>query len=359
MSYPAVARIDLSALLHNLASIKKMVPQSKILAMVKGNGYGHGAVTIAQALVGQVAMLGVVCISEALKLYNAGINAPIVILKGFFDANDLAIIDRCKFATVIHNQTQLDILAQAKLQHPLHVWLKIDTGMHRLGFPLAVVKGAYQQLIANENVVKPVYLMTHLSDADDVTSAKTHAQVRYFHEVVAGLDGAFCIANSSAILNWREAHTEWVRPGITLYGVSPVASLPADKLGLIPVMTLVSRLITIHNLKKGDTVGYGSTWACPEDMRVGIVDIGYGDGYPRCIKTGMPVLIHGKKLPLIGRVAMDMINVDLRHCPEAKIGDEVILWGKGLPIEEVATFTDTVSYELFCRLTSRLHFQVC
>lgn len=357
ITHPAIARIDLTALERNLMCIKKMVPQSKIFAMVKGNAYGHGAVGIAQALEGKVEVFGVACISEAMKLYEAGIKTPIVILKGFFDLTDLEIIDRCSFETIIHNQEQLKILAQAKLRHPLKVWLKIDTGMHRLGFAPAAVPAVYQALMANNLVSKPLHLMTHLSDADDPTKNKTTEQVECFFKTVYGLEGEHCIANSSAILNWEKARVEWVRPGITLYGVSPVAHLSAAKLGLTPVMTLVSRLVTIHNLKPGDAVGYGSAWVCPENMRVGIIDLGYGDGYPRGAKPGTPVLIHGTRHSLIGRVAMDMINVDLRNCPEAKVGDEVILWGKGLPIEEVASHTDTVPYELFCRLTSRLHFE--
>jgi alanine racemase len=358
MKHPVIAYIDLSALQNNLTKIKNMVPQSKILAMVKGNAYGHQAVPIARALDGKVEVFGVACLDEAIKLHDAGIKTPIVILKGFFDSDDLAIIQRFNFETVLHNYQQIEILEKTKLMHPLKVWLKIDTGMHRLGFPLAAVQDVYQRLMANNLIVKPLRLMTHFSDADDITKNKTNDQTEKFFATVKGLAGEYCLANSSAILNWEKTRVAWVRPGITLYGVSPVASLSAEKLGLIPVMTLTSRIITIHNLKKGDTVGYGSTWVCPCDMRVGIVDIGYGDGYPRVIKTGAPVLLHGKRCPLIGRVAMDMINLDLRDHPQARVGDEIILWGKGLPIEEVTSFTDTVSYELLCRLTSRVNFQV-
>ena len=358
MSHPVIAYIDLAALKNNLNKIKQMASHSKILAMVKGNAYGHQAVPIAQALDGKVEVFGVACLDEAVKLHDAGIKTPVVILKGFFDSDDLAIIQRFNFETVIHNDQQIGILAKTKLTHPLKVWLKIDTGMRRLGFPLTEVKGAYQRLMANDLIAKPLRLMTHFSDADDIAKNKTNEQTELFFAAVKGLEGEHCLANSSAILNWEKTRVAWVRPGITLYGVSPVASLVAEKLGLIPVMTMTSRIITIHNLKKGDAVGYGSTWVCPCDMRVGIVDIGYGDGYPRVIKNGAPVLLHGKRCPLIGRVAMDMINLDLRNHPQAKIGDEVVLWGKGLPIEEVASFTDTVSYELFCRLTSRVHFQV-
>jgi len=354
IDHPSVARIDVHALVHNLAMIKKMVPQSKIFAMVKGNGYGHGASIIAHALEGRVEVFGVACIDEAMKLREAGITAPIVVLKGFIDAAELKIIDQLNLETTIHNHEQLNILEHVQLQHPLHVWLKIDTGMHRLGFSPSNVREVYQKLMAHNLVKKPLSLMTHLSDADDITKNKTNEQVECFLKTVEGLEGDHCIANSSAILNWEKAHTTWVRPGITLYGVSPVAHLSAAKLGLIPVMTLVSRIVTIHDLKKGATVGYGSTWVCPEDMRVGIVDIGYGDGYPRGAKAGTPVLLNGMRCPLIGRVAMDMINLDLRNHPQAKIGDEVILWGKGLPIEEVAPYADTVPYELFCRMTERV-----
>ena len=357
INHPSIAHIDLAALVRNLNCVKKIVPRSKIFAMVKGNAYGHGAVEIAQALAGRVGVFGVACVSEAMQLYDAGIKTPIVVLKGFFDVADLEIIDRCHFETVIHNQEQLKILAQTKLQHPLQVWLKIDTGMHRLGFSPEEVHDVYQKLMANDLICKPLHLMTHLSDADDITKNKSNEQIACFMNVTQGFGAGYCIANSSAILNWEKARVEWVRPGITLYGASPVAHLSSAKLGLTPVMTLVSRLLTIHNLKKGATVGYGSEWVCPCDMRVGIVDIGYADGYPRSAKTGTPVLLNGARSQLIGRVAMDMINIDLRNHPEAKIGDEIILWGKGLPIEEIAFSASTIPYELFCKLTSRVRFE--
>lgn len=357
INHPVIARIDLSALQRNLASVKNLAPQSKILAMIKRNAYGHGAVKVAETLAGKVGVFGVACVSEALELYAAGIKAPVVVLKGFFDVADLEIIDRCNFETVIHNQEQLGILAKAKLQHPLRVWLKIDTGMHRLGFHPEAAVIAYRELMNNELVTKPLRLMTHFSDADDITKNKTNEQMASFLKITQGLPGEYCAANSSAILNWEKTRVAWVRPGITLYGASPVQHLSATKLNLIPVMTLVSRILTIHNLKKGDTVGYGSEWVCPEDMRVGIVDLGYGDGYPRHAKTGTPVLLNGKRSGVIGRIAMDMINIDLRNHPEAKVGDEVILWGRGLPIEEVAASANTIPYELFCKLTSRVRFE--
>lgn len=357
MNHSVIAHIDLEALHHNLREIKTVSPKSNILAMVKCDAYGHGAVEVAKSLELEVGAFGVMFLKEALQLRVAGIKKPIVILTGFFDAEELSAIDKLGFACMIHNFTQIEILEKANLARPLATWFKIDTGMHRLGFQPHQVQEAYQRLMQNKMVEKPLRLVTHFSDSNNIKNNKTAEQIACFEEAVADLEGEWCMANSSAILSWPKSHVHWIRPGITLYGASPFDDKNGLELNLKPAMTLSSRIITIHDLEKGATIGYGSTFRCPEKMSVGTVSIGYGDGYPRNTKSGTPILVNGIRTQLIGRVAMDMIGVDLRPIPNAKIGATVILWGRGLPVEEIAANAGECPYELFCRLTRRVHYQ--
>lgn len=358
MFSPTSATIDLEALHNNLFKIKAAAPQSKILAMVKCNAYGHGAIEIAKRLEPDIEAFGVMFLKEAVPLGKAGITKPIVILTGFFDAEELKIIDILGFECVIHNFRQVEILKRAVLQRPLRVWLKIDTGMHRLGFQPQQIQEAYQKIVALQMVQKPLRLMTHFSDADDSNNKKTLEQIKRFAETTVGLEGEHCLANSSAILDWPETRLAWIRPGILLYGASPFDNLTGLDFDLEPVMTLTSRIIAIHELACGETIGYGGTFCCPKKMRIGTVTIGYGDGYPRNTQAA-PVLINGVRTRLLGRVAMDMVGVDLTDIPSAEIGSKVILWGRGLPIEEVARCSGEISYELFCRLTSRVQYKFC
>lgn len=369
--HPAIAYFDLAALRHNVQRVSALSPHSKILAMVKDNAYGHGAVPVSSVLEPYVAAFGVMYLQEALPLLAAGINKPIVIMSGFFNADELQTIAAAGLQTIVHNFEQLALLDKTTLAQPLSVWCKVDTGMHRLGFQPHVVTDVYARLYANAAIKKPIRFMTHFSDADDVQKEKTLLQVACFKRVtekainyvqVPGGVVETSIANSSAVINWPQVHADFIRPGITLYGVSPLSNLSEQcgaDLGLRPVMTLTAHVVAIHDLPKGDTVGYGSTWRCPEDMRVGIVSIGYGDGYPRGTRAGTPVLIGGVRCGLIGRVAMDMIAVDLRAVPSAKVGDVAVLWGRGLPAEGIAKGSDTIPYELFCRMTAKVHREYC
>ncbi|CAL7961730.1 alanine racemase 1 [Gammaproteobacteria bacterium] len=357
MNHSTVAHIDLEALHHNLRTIKTATPRSNILVMIKSNAYGHGVVEVAKSLEHDVDAFGVMFLHEALQLYNAGVKKTIVILTGFFDAEELSVIEKYNFECSVHNFAQIEILEKAKLSRPLGIWLKIDTGMHRLGFQSHQVQEAYQRLVQNKMVQKPLRLMTHFSDADNVKNNKTAKQIVCFEQIVANLEGEWCMANSAAIFGWPKSHVHWIRPGIALYGASPFDGKSGPELNLKPVMTLTSRIITIHELEKGASVGYGSTFSCPEKMKVGTISIGYGHGYPRNARFGTPVLVNGIRTQLVGRVAMDMIGIDLRKVPKAKIGSSVILWGKGLPVEEIAANAGEISYELFCRLTSRVHYQ--
>lgn len=358
MNHPTIAHIDLDALHHNLRVIKNNVPNSKIVAMVKRDAYGHGLIKIAQSLEPAVDAFGVVFLQEAIDLYNMGIKKPIIILSGFLDKEELIIIDKHNFDCSIHNFTQIDILEKAKLTKPLCTWLEIDTGLHRLGFNPNQAQEAYQRLVNIDMVQKPIKLLTHFADADNLNSNKTIQQIKCFKDIIKdfSLETEWCAANSAAILEWPSTHTVWVRPGISLYGVSPFDNKTGLDLGLKPVMTLTSRIIATHDLAQGEKIGYSGIYTCPENMRIGVVAIGYGDGYPRNTKTGAPVLVDGVRTQLIGRVAMDMICIDLRPIPNAKIGDSVVLWGKELPAEEIAAFAGESVYELLSRLTSRVHY---
>ena len=248
MTDPVIAHIDLEALSNNLHKIKATSPKSKVLAMIKCNAYGHGVVEVAKNIEQEVSAFGVMFLQEALQLSNAGIKKPIVILTGFFDAEELKIVDEFGFECVIHNFEQIEILEKSKLSRALLVWFKIDTGMHRLGFQPHQVSNVYQRLMLHKMVQKPLRLMTHFSDADDMTNDKTKDQIELFEKVTANLEGELCLANSSAILNYPKTRTTWIRPGILLYGAMPFESNTGLELGLEPVMTLSSRIISTHEL---------------------------------------------------------------------------------------------------------------
>ncbi len=364
MTRAAEVRIDLAALRHNLARVREVAPQSWVMAMVKANGYGHGMVRVARALAdASVDALGVASIDEAITLRETGITTPITLLEGFFETAELTLIQQHGFDVVIHHSTQLAILEATSLATPITVWLKVDSGMHRLGFAPEKVAEAWRRLTACRNVRGPVRLMTHLASADDLASQQTSQQLACFESATMDIAAPRSIANSAAILAWPQTHLQWVRPGIMLYGVSPFINDAAHGGGegatavtnnLKPVMTLTSELIAINHYRQGDAIGYAASWVCPHDMPVGVVAMGYGDGYPRHAVSGTPVLVNGKRVPLIGRVSMDMLNVDLSSQPQARIGDPVTLWGDGLPVEEVARCASTIAYQLLCGVTQRV-----
>lgn len=358
------ATINLSNLKHNLSIARQSVADANCMAIIKANGYGHGMIPVAQALsekVGGADAFGVACLEEAINLREAGIAQRIVLLEGFMRVDDLNFIRGYNLECVIHNQHQLDIL-EADHGKPIQCWLKVDTGMHRLGFSIEKAGQAYEYLLNGHSVIKPFHIMTHLANADDRDDPLTEKQCKQFDSFVKGLEFAeqTSIANSAGILGWNQlcpgSHGQWLRPGIMLYGVSPFNDSLGKDHGLKPVMTLSSELIAVNYYKKGDAVGYGGTYQCDEDMPIGVVAIGYGDGYPRHIDSDTPVLINGKHVPIVGRVSMDMLTVDLRECSEAEIGDEVVLWGEGLPVEMIADKAGTIGYELLCGITNRVEF---
>ncbi|HED18913.1 MAG TPA: alanine racemase [Gammaproteobacteria bacterium] len=360
MTRPVRARINLQALAHNLSLARKAAPDSRIMAVVKANAYGHGVVPVARALAGADA-LGVASLEEAMQLREAGIRHEIVLLEGVFDTGELELAVTHQLQLVVHCEEQVRWLEKFRSGASVHLWLKVDTGMNRLGFAPDVAQAVWQRL-QRLSYVKTGGLrwMSHLACADDTSNSANDRQLARFTDVIRfseSLQGTVVegsLANSAALLTRTDMHFNWVRPGIMLYGASPM--LPEHKLNvaLRPVMTLESKLIAVHQRRKNDSIGYGQTWACPEDMSVGIVAVGYGDGYPRHAPNETPLLVNGKPVALLGRVSMDMLCVDLRSQPQAKPGDLVVLWGEGLPVEALARQAGTISYELFCNLSPRV-----
>jgi len=286
-------------------------------------------------------------------LREAGIYQPIVLLEGIQRAQECLLTHAYKLDCVVYHQHQVELIKHTS--KPMRLWLKLDTGMHRLGFSTSEFQQALTELSALTHVEQPIKLMTHLACADVRESGMTIEQIALFDTYTqAYAHNEKTIANSAGILAWPSSHGDWVRPGIMLYGVSPFITGTGSEHGLQAVMTLHSELIAVNELKKGDTVGYGASYRCEQDMRVGVVAIGYGDGYPRHAPSGTPVLVNGQEVPLIGRVSMDMITLDLSNVPQAKVSDPVVLWGEGLPVEVIAERAGTIAYELLCGVTQRV-----
>jgi len=353
---PARARIDRDALAHNLTRVREAAPGRRVVAVIKAGGYGHGAVRVARALCDADAF-GVACVEEALELREAGLAHRIVCLEGCCEGGELALASRHRLDVVVHHDAQLELLERAPAGTRVAAWLKIDTGMHRLGFPPGRLREVHARLSACAALAEPVRLMTHLANADDRRDPWTEHQLARFREAAAGVDAETSIANSAGVLGWPDAHGDWVRPGIMLYGISPFVGGRAGADGLRPVMTLETRLIAVNRVPRGEPIGYGGAWVTPEEMPVGIAAIGYGDGYLRGFPSGTPVLVDGRRAALVGRVSMDMIAIDLRAQPASAPGDPVVLWGEGLPLEEVAGHAGTIPYELVCRVASRVRFE--
>lgn len=348
---PTKAIIHRDALEHNLAVVKHHAPNSSIIAMVKADAYGHGIEHIVTPLQAADA-LGVACLEEAIALRRLGWDKTIILIEGFFAADELAQITQHNFECVVHCQEQLEILQNTRLEKPLTIWLKINSGMQRLGFRPELVTSAWQGLSSLPLV--NLRCMTHFADASDLAKATTQQQMQQFFILTADFNVETSLANSAGILAWPQSHAHWVRPGIMLYGVSPFADKTGLEHDLKPAMTLQSELIAIQACQAGDAVGYGGDWICPEAMPVGVVAIGYGDGYPRHAANGTPVLVNGKQVPLVGRVSMDMLTIDLRSQANAKVGDRVVLWGEGLPAEIPAQHAGTIAYELLTQVTPRV-----
>jgi len=356
MSRSTRAFIDLAALQHNFNRVGQFAPGRKIMAVVKANGYGHGMEQVAKAMP-KADAFAVANIDEGMALRTWGIDKPVLLLSGFHHQSDLADVLNYNLTPIVHNFSQLDALIswpETSRQKPVSLWCKIDTGMHRLGFDPAEVDEVLDK-ITNSPALRLVGMMSHFACADDENNSYTTSQISIFEKLTEKLTVAKSLANSAGIVAWNESHLDWLRPGIMLYGSSPMLNKSAADLGLLPVMKLESEVIAIKKVNKDETIGYGGDWQCPENMSVAVVAIGYGDGYPRTAGRGnASVFVNGKPSRVIGRVSMDMITVDLRGIENIRIGDKVELWGPNVPIDEVATACNTIAYELMCQVTNRV-----
>ena len=351
MTRPARVIINPLAARHNLAAVRRHAPGARVLAVLKADGYGHGIVRMAR-IFEAADSFAVASIEEAVIIREAGVSTPIVLLEGPFEASELTLVARLGLELVVHTGEQLEMLRGAPL--PRALWLKFDTGMHRLGFNPECAS----QVIAQARALgAPLRFMTHFANAHHRDDASVLGQIARFEQLLEGIGGERSLANSGAVLAYPRAHGDWVRPGLMLYGVSPFDHELGADLGLMPVMTLRSRLISVRRVRAGEAVGYGGAYVCPEDMPVGVVAYGYGDGYPRHAQTGTPLLIRGIRSQVIGHCSMDMMTVDLRPVPDARFGDPVTLWGVGLPVEEVARASGTIPYELLCRVRMRAQYE--
>lgn len=355
MSRPTQIQVDLTALQHNLFYVKNLAPKCRIISMLKANGYGHGLMWSAKGLF-QTDAFGVVCLEEAVLIRQAGLKNNIVLVEGFFQSSELSAISYLNCEMVVHSYYQLEILEaiHSRSLKPIKVWLKINTGMNRLGFSVEEFSEVYERLQKCQIIQKPIHFMTHFAESDEPNKPTTQKQIQLFRSLIKDLPGEVSMANSGAILAFPETRVGWIRPGIMLYGVSPFLNKTGKDLGLRPAMRFSSKVIAVRQQKKGDAIGYGGTFVCPEDMLIGIVPVGYGDGYPRQAGNGTPVLVNEHICPLIGRVAMDVIAVDLRPFPQAQVNDSVLLWGEELPVETIATFAKTIPYELLCGISRRV-----
>jgi len=347
MPRPARITIHSNALRHNLKQVRKAAPQAKLMPAIKADAYGHRAISTAETLHDLADGFLLACLSEALALRDAGINKPLMVIQGPQSQNDLVVAADKNIRLVIHNETQLILLDDFKSHKKVSITLKIDTGMHRLGLKPELAQKLHQQLKQQATINPNIWLMSHFACADELDKSTTQQQIECFDQNTHSIEAPQTLANSAGILAWPDSHRDWVRPGIMLYGSSPFATIDRETYKLRATMTLSAPLIAIHSLQKGDAIGYGSTWACPENMQVGVVACGYADGYPRHISSGTPVWLNGHHSQILGRVSMDLIVIDLRNIT-AKMGDNAELWGENNNIDTVAKCAETISYELLC-----------
>ncbi|GAB2584356.1 alanine racemase [Dyella jejuensis] len=357
MSRTTVATIHLGALRHNLERIMRMAAPAKVMAVVKADAYGHGLERVARALDGAADAFAVASLGDGLRLRAAGHRQRIVVLSGPDQAGDIAEMQRLGLDAAIHHESQLHWLSEASpTRGRLRVWLKVDSGMHRLGFAPERTAAVHAQLAMMPGIDPDIGLMTHFAESEVFDGERTRAQIERFINATRDLSGPRSLSNSAAVLGWPEARGDWVRTGGLLYGLSVVEGKSGADFGFRAAMTLSTRLIAINTIKRGERIGYNGLWECPEDMPIGVAAVGYGDGYPRSAVAGTPVLVGNQCVPLVGRVSMDLITLDLRHAPAAKVGDRVVLWGPGLPVESVAAQAGTIGYDLTCGMTRRVLF---
>jgi alanine racemase len=349
MSRPIQAHIDLAALRNNLRVVRRATP-ARVMAVVKANAYGHGLLQAAEAL-NDADGFALLDARDGVALREAGFRQPILLLEGYFSRDELPLLAEYELTTVIHSQQQLAWLDAYPRSNGLSVWLKLNSGMNRLGFSAQEFPAVMERL-KSHRAVRDITLMTHFAQADEAPGVT--AQHALFEQITANRRLPRSLSNSAAILRHPAAHADWVRPGIMLYGSSPFADTSAQALGLQPVMTLRSELISVRDIRAGDAIGYGATFRAERAMRIGTVACGYADGYPRHAASGTPILVDGQRTRTLGRVSMDMLSVDLSDLPDARVGSRVVLWGEGMPVDEVARAAGTISYELLCALAPRV-----
>lgn len=355
MSRPIVATINQQALRHNLAIVRRAVPHSRVWSVVKANAYGHGIARIWQSLA-ETDGFALLNLEEAILLRDQGWKKPILLLEGFFHEQDLPLIDRYRLTTSVHSNWQIKALANAQLSAPIDLYVKVNSGMNRLGFRPEQINGVWQKLRALKNV-GDMTLMAHFADAENPEGIIEPMQ--RIERAAEGLSAPRSLSNSACTLWHPEAHYDWVRPGIVLYGASPSGDWQdIASSGLQPVMSLTSEIIGVQQLNPGDGVGYGYRYHAQQAQRIGVVACGYADGYPRHAPSGTPVWVDGVVTQIVGAVSMDMITVDLTPCPQAGIGSKVELWGDQVKIDQVAKAAGTVGYELMCALAPRVPVEV-
>jgi len=353
MPRPILAYIDQTALTHNLSITRQYAPNARISAVIKANAYGHGLMHTATALKSADGF-ALLELEAAISLRDAGYTLPILLLEGFFSLQELALFGQYRFSAVIHHEEQINMLANCQ-QCGLNIFLKINTGMNRLGFAPENVPALLKRLTTNP-AVSSITIMSHFATADETKHNDSFMQQLQLFNQITQINPQLphSLANSAAIIRYPETHRNWVRPGLMLYGASPFSDQSAAEIGLIPAMQLTSKIIAIQHLKRGDKVGYGCSFQADRPMRIGIVACGYADGYPRHAPTGTPVLINNQRCRLVGRVSMDMLAVDITDATDAQLNNPVILWGKALPVEEIAHHAGTISYELLCAVSTRV-----
>ena len=345
------AVIDLNAIIKNYQYIDSLTGQSNTIAVIKADAYGHDASKVAQALSTHVNYFAVGFIDEALALRNDKITNTVLILEGPFKESDFVVAQENNFALMLHSNYQMAWLSSLEQEFTGDIWIKVETGMNRLGFKIEQVEQALAQLTTQQR--SKVVLCSHFSTAEQINSTKPEEQLAKLMQLVNKYQCKFSMANSAGILNWPSSHGDYTRLGLALYGVSPIAENPLSQ-PLIPVMTLTANIIAIHNVSIGETVGYGDTWQAKRETIIATVAIGYADGYPRNAKSGTPVFINGQVASVVGRVSMDMITIDITNLVDINIGDNVELWGKNISIDKVAQQSDTINYELLTRVSKRV-----
>ncbi|MDP3706415.1 MAG: alanine racemase [Legionellaceae bacterium] len=355
MSRPTYLYVDSAALLNNVKRVKQYAHGKKIIAMVKANAYGCGLPAVLPSLEPYVDAFGVACLEEAMAVRELSSNCECILFQGIFSPRELELVVQLRLQCVIHQREQLNWILTTPLPNKLKVWVKINTGMHRLGFEVDEVPDIVQALINCPWIDANMGLMTHFACADEPNNMANQLQLEKFNALpIHYANITRSTANSAAIIALPDSHADMVRPGIMLYGVSPFADQTGQELGLEPVMHFVSAVTAIHHYPAHSPIGYGSTWQSDKPSIIGVVAVGYGDGYPRHIASGTPVWVGKGIAPIVGRVSMDMLTIDITNCPNVNFGDSVELWGKHLPVECIAKSAGTIPYELLCQVSRRV-----